>query len=157
MTTPPIENDVVERKIRIAARPETVFSFFTEPEKMMRWKGINNTLDARPGGIFRVDTNGRDVMRGEFLEVVPYTRIVFTWGAEKGIIPLLPGASIVEVTFIPDGLDTIVHLRHYNLGNSQIRDAHMMGWDHYFERLITVAQGGDPGSDPWVLTKTMGE
>jgi uncharacterized protein YndB with AHSA1/START domain len=157
MPTQPTENDVVEREIRIAARPETIFSFFTEPEKMLRWKGIDNTLDARPGGIFRVDTNGRDVMRGEFLEVVPYTRIVFTWGAEKGIIPLAPGASTVEVTFVPDGPYTIVHLRHYNLGNAHLRDAHGIGWDHYFERLVIAAEGGDPGPDAWVLTQTMGE
>lgn len=150
-------DDVVERTIRIAARPETVFSFFTDPEKMMRWKGVDNTLDARPGGIFRVNTNGRDVMRGEFLEVVPYSRIVFTWGTEQGVIPIAPGASTVEVTFTPDGTETVVHLRHYNLGNSQMRDVHGMGWDHYLERLVIVAQGGDPGLDPWAITQTMGE
>ena len=28
---------VVEREVRIAARPETVFEFFTDPEKMVLW------------------------------------------------------------------------------------------------------------------------
>jgi uncharacterized protein YndB with AHSA1/START domain len=154
---PENQNNTVEREIRIAARPETVFSFFTDPEKMMRWKGVDNTLDARPGGIFRVDTNGRDVMRGEYLEVIPFTRIVFTWGTEQGSIPIAPGASTVEVTFIPDGADTIVRLRHYNLPSPELRDMHSMGWDHYFERLVIVAQGDDPGPDPWAITKTMGD
>lgn len=30
--------DVVVKEIRIDARPETVFEFFTDPEKMTRWK-----------------------------------------------------------------------------------------------------------------------
>ena len=34
-------SDAVEREVRIAARPETIFPFFVEPEKMMRWKGIS--------------------------------------------------------------------------------------------------------------------
>ena len=28
-----------ELEVRIQARPETVFEFFTDPEKMRRWKG----------------------------------------------------------------------------------------------------------------------
>ena len=32
----PGATDAVEREVRIAARPETVFPFFTDPEKMMR-------------------------------------------------------------------------------------------------------------------------
>ena len=29
------------------------------------------------------------------------------------------------------------------------RASHTQGWNHYFERLATVAAGGDPGVDPW--------
>ena len=72
--------DAVECEVRIAARPETVFSFFTDPDRMIQWKGIEATLDARPGGVYRVNINGRDVARGEYLEVTPHSRIVFTWG-----------------------------------------------------------------------------
>ena len=74
----PDQSDVVEREVRIAARPETIFPFFTDPAKMVRWKGVHATLDPRPGGIYRVDVTGRDVARGEYVEVVPYTRVVFT-------------------------------------------------------------------------------
>ena len=88
-------NDVIERHIRIAARPETVFSFFTDPVKMKQWKGINASLDPRPGGIYRVEINGRDVTRGEYVEVVPYSRVVFTWGWEGENSPLAPGSTTV--------------------------------------------------------------
>lgn|SRR5579859_7264765 len=149
--------DFIEREIHIAARPETIFSFFTDPAKMMRWKGIDNALDPRPGGIFRVNTNGRDVLRGEYLEVTPYTRIVFTWGCERGVIPIPAGATTVEVLFIPDDTGTTVRLRHLNLASEDWRQANGMGWDHYLPRLVMVAEGADPGPDAWVLTGTMGE
>lgn len=52
------ETESLEKEIRIAARPETVFSFLVDPAKMTRWMGINVTLDPRPGGIYRVDVDG---------------------------------------------------------------------------------------------------
>jgi len=33
---------VIEREIRIAARPETVFAFFTDPTRMKRWKALSS-------------------------------------------------------------------------------------------------------------------
>ena len=47
--------EATEHEVRIAATPETVFGFFTDPEKMTRWKGTTAKLDPRPGGIYRVD------------------------------------------------------------------------------------------------------
>jgi uncharacterized protein YndB with AHSA1/START domain len=42
---------VVDREVRIAARPETVFEFFVDPQKMIQWKGRKADLDPRPGGV----------------------------------------------------------------------------------------------------------
>jgi len=70
------DNDVVERDIHIAALPETVFSFFTDPAKMVRWLGIRATLNAQPGGICRININERDVVGGTYLEVVPLLRSI---------------------------------------------------------------------------------
>jgi uncharacterized protein YndB with AHSA1/START domain len=53
------------REVLIAAPPEEVFPYFTDPEKMVAWKAVDATLDARPGGIFRIDVTGHDVARGE--------------------------------------------------------------------------------------------
>src|SRR2546425_10499372 len=119
---PPVDANVIVHEIRIAARPETVFAFFTDPARMVRWKGRQATLDPRPGGVYRVEISGENIARGEFVEVVPYSRIVFTWGWEGGT-PLPPGSSTVEVTFIPDGDDTIVRLTHKDLP-AEARDSH---------------------------------
>ena len=137
--------DVLEREVRIAARPETIFSFFTDPVKLVRWKGMKAELNPRPGGVYRVNINGRDVAKGEYLEIVPYSRIVFTWGWENSALP--PGSSTVEITLTPDGAETVVRLRHLGLP-SEHYELHANGWDHYLPRLVVAAKGGDPGPDP---------
>ena len=74
--------DVVEKRVQIKARPEIVFSYFTDPVKMLEWKGVEAELEPKPGGIYRVNVTGRDIAHGEYVEVSPYTRVVFTWGWE---------------------------------------------------------------------------
>src|SRR5436309_13045584 len=100
---PTAEATIIEREVRIAAAPETVFSYFTDPEKYVKWKGQHAELDPRPGGVFRVDFDGKDVARGEFVEIEPFRRLVFTWGWEGEGHPIPPGSSVVEVTLVPDG------------------------------------------------------
>lgn len=144
MTSP--DNDVVERDIHIAARPETVFSFFTDPAKMVRWLGIRATLNAQPGGICRININERDVVGGTYLEVVPNSRVVFTWGWEGSPLPL--GSTTVEITLVPEADGTRVYLRHLGIPVEQ-RAFQAAGWDHTLARLVIVAEGGDPGPDAW--------
>jgi uncharacterized protein YndB with AHSA1/START domain len=141
---------VVEREIRIAARPETVFDFFVDPEKMVQWKGRRAELDARPGGVYRVEINDEAIARGEYVEIDAPNRVVFTWGwegQESGEHAVPPGSSRVEIELTPDGDGTLVRLRHLDLP-AQSRDVHGQGWDLYLGRLARVAAGEDPGTDP---------
>lgn len=143
--------DVVVREVTIDASPETIFPFFTDPKKMIRWKGMDAKLDPRPGGIYRVDVTGRDIARGEYVAVEPNTRVVFTWGWESPESPVQPGTSTVEITLRPEGSKTIVRLEHRDFPSAEAATAHVEGWDHFLERLSIVAAGGDPGVDPWTL------
>jgi uncharacterized protein YndB with AHSA1/START domain len=150
------QHDAVEREVRIAARPETVFEFFTDPEKMIRWKGRRAELDARPGGTYRVEINDQAVALGEYVEVDPPGRIVFTWGWEgqesgQGEHAVPPGSSRVEITLEPLGDGTLVRLRHLDLP-ADAREIHGQGWDLYLGRLTAAASGGDPGPDPNATT-----
>jgi uncharacterized protein YndB with AHSA1/START domain len=141
---------VVEREVRIAARPETVFDFFVDPAKMRRWKGRKAELDPKPGGVYRVEINEQAVVSGEYLEVEAPSRLVFTWGwegQETGEHAVPPGSSRVEVDLVPDGEGTLVRLRHFNLPE-QSREIHGQGWDLYLGRLVKAAAGEDPGPDP---------
>lgn len=135
--------EILEREVRIGARPEIIFSFFTDPVKLVRWKGIEATLDPQPGGVFRVNINGRDVVRGEYLEITPYTRVVFSWGWEGG--PLPPGASTVEISLTPEGGQTLVRLRHLGLP-APVLQSHSAGWDYFLPRLVQAAEDREPES-----------
>jgi uncharacterized protein YndB with AHSA1/START domain len=142
---------VVEREIRIAARPETVFDFLVDPEKMVRWKGRSAELDPRPGGVYRVEISDQAIARGEYVEIERPKRVVFTWGwegQETGPHGVAPGSSRVEVELSPDGDGTLVRLRHLDLPEDE-REIHGQGWDNYLGRLAKAAAGEDPGPDPF--------
>ena len=136
---------VVER--RIAASPATVFSFFSDPERWLRWQGVEAAIEPRPGGVFRMNVRGDGFASGRFTEVVPGRRIVFTWGWERPELGVPPGSTTVEVDLLPDGEGTILRLTHRNLPGGAL-DSHRWGWDHYTGRLALAAAGGDPGPDP---------
>ena len=140
------EQDVIEREIQINARPETVFAFFIEPARMIQWKGIHATMDARPGGSYRVQINAQEVASGSFVKIEPFERIVFTWGWEGNESPLPPGASTVEVTLTPASNGTLLRLRHYGLP-PPLYQVHADGWDHFLPRLQAATEGRDPGPD----------
>jgi uncharacterized protein YndB with AHSA1/START domain len=139
-----------ELEVRIQARPETVFEFFTDPEKMKLWKGSSAELDPRPGGTYRVGgiTGGATVV-GEFVEIDPPNHLVFTWGWE-GDEDVPPGSSTVEVTLTRDGDATVLHLVHRDLPAGQ-GARQMEGWEHFVPRLVEAAAGRDPGPDPWSM------
>jgi uncharacterized protein YndB with AHSA1/START domain len=143
--------EAVQREVRIDAPPSAVFGFLTQPEKMVRWMGVEAALDPRPGGVYRVDLTGDErvsgEVSGEVLEVAPDRKLVFTWGWENGILPVPPGASTVEIVLEPDGEGTLVRLTHRDLPE-EMRSYHTRGWDHSLARLAVVAAGGDPGPDP---------
>lgn len=145
-----IDQSILERQIRISAKPETIFSFFTDPVKLIRWKGVRAELDPRPGGVYRVVINGRDIVLGKYIEVVPFSRVVFTWGWEGENSPLPPGSTTVEIDLIPDGEGTFVRLRHHGLPPEH-REVHAQGWDHFLPRLGQAAAGLEPGPDPWSM------
>jgi uncharacterized protein YndB with AHSA1/START domain len=150
LPAPQSETSVVEREIRVEAEPETVFPFFTDPQKMVRWMGVGATLDPRPGGVFSLNTIADHFVEGEYVAVEPHRRIVFTWGSGSfpgEPNPLPPGSSTVEIDLVPEGEATIVRLTHRV--PAELDGFHSMGWDNYLGRLATVAAGGDPGPDPF--------
>ena len=143
------ETTAVERTLSIAARPETVWEFFVDPEKLMRWMGIAAELDAQPGGAYRCDVIPGHVALGEFVEVDSPRRLVFTWGWENNEeVP--PGSSTIEVELTPQGEGTSLHFVHKELPSEAAATSHAHGWEHYLARLELAAAGRDPGADPWV-------
>ncbi len=147
------ESTVVERTISIAASPETIWEFFVEPEKATRWMGLNAELDPRPGGIYRCEVLPGHIAHGDFVELDPPHRLVFTWGwepGEQGDHAVPAGSSTIEVELTAEGDGTSVRFVHRDLPSADAATSHAHGWDHYLPRLEIAAAGGDPGEDPWL-------
>jgi uncharacterized protein YndB with AHSA1/START domain len=140
----------VDVSIRIDASPSTVFQYFVDPERMRRWMGVTADADPRPGGAYRVNVNGRDVAVGDYVEVQPDRRIVWTWGWD-GSDNMPPGSTRVEVTLSSDGDGTLVRLVHSGLPDDDSAKRHREGWDHYLGRLEVAAGGHEPGPDPYIV------
>jgi uncharacterized protein YndB with AHSA1/START domain len=143
------ERIAVTRELVIDASPETVWEFLVDPEKIVRWKGINAVLQLWAGGAYRVEVLPTHVAVGEIIECDPPRRLVHTWGWQ-GSDAVPPGMTTVEYELVAEGLGTRLLFTHRDLPNAEEAEKHTHGWNHYLPRLAVAASGGDPGSDPWL-------
>jgi uncharacterized protein YndB with AHSA1/START domain len=141
-----MDTNSIKRELTIEADAATVFAFLTDPERLIRWMGTSAESDPRPGGLFLVDVAGQHRARGEFKEVVPVSRLAYSFGWE-GRENVPPGSSLVEIDLVPNNGSTLVRFTHSGLPLDQI-PSHSEGWDHYLGRLVLAASGRDPGPDP---------
>jgi uncharacterized protein YndB with AHSA1/START domain len=79
---------------------------------------------------------------GEYVEVVPNRRVVFTWGWDGPDAVVKAGGSTVEIDLEPRGTGTRLRLVHRGLPVSE-RASHAEGWDFFLPRLTAVAEGRD--------------
>jgi uncharacterized protein YndB with AHSA1/START domain len=131
-----VRTEPIVQERQLNASPETVFAFFTDPEKATRWLAAEVTFDPRPGGVnlqTHIDREGKHHhMRGKFLEVSPPSRVVFSWSFEEGG----DDASTVEVTLEPRDGGTWLRLVHSDLPEPARAD-HEQGWNTLLDLLVT--------------------
>jgi uncharacterized protein YndB with AHSA1/START domain len=153
----------VEVTVHVAATPQNVFPYFTDPARYVQWMGSQATLDPVPGGTYRIHASDGFRAAGTFLQVEPPHRVAFTWGfadddaarhvlhepTEASSASAMPaGSTRVTVTLDAEGGGTRVTLRHEDLRSDELRDGHRVAWQTYLHRLTIRAVGGDPGPDP---------
>ena len=120
----------IEQRVRIAAAPETVWSFWTDAERLCEWWGSSAEVMPEPNGVFRVVMSpDGPVMRGSYIELQPFSRLVFSFGWENNAPgePLAPGSTTVEITLTPIERDTELTLRHSQMPSTHA-EAHATGW-----------------------------
>lgn len=126
----------------LKAPPKKVFELWTEPEFVRQWFGGLDTevrgilMDLRPGGRYslKVETEaGASTISGEFLEVDPPKRLVYTWRVEgpQGDMP----STTVEVTFEDKGGSTELSLSHGPFLQPESKAFHNDGWRACFAAL----------------------
>lgn len=138
---------VLEVTVHVAARPEIVFPYFTDPSRYTQWMGTNAVLEPVPAGTYRVYLRDGVEAVGEFVEIDPPHRLVFTWGWTHDHA-VAPGTTRVEVTLTEEAGGTRVILRHRDLPDGEQLDHHAKGWQMYLARLAVCLSGADPGPDP---------
>ena len=143
------EQIAITRELVIDASPETVWEFLVDPEKIVRWKGIDAVLQLWAGGAYRVTVIPSHVAVGEVVECDPPRRLVYTWGWE-GDENVPPGSTTVEYELVREGDGTRLLFAHRDLPTPESATSHTTGWDHYLPRLAAAASGNDPGRDPWL-------
>lgn len=126
---------------RLRAAPAKVYAALTEPEALMRWwrpdagPVLSAEADVRPGGRFRIVFRTLDgeehCGRGEYREVVPNQRLVFTWGWES--VP--ERESMVSMVLRPIAKGTELTLTHTQFLDEAERDRHRDGWNGAFDHL----------------------
>ena len=143
----------IERELLIAAAPETVWELLADPRQIVRWMGQAATFDLRRGGQYEIDVVPGHVAAGEFVEIDPPRRFVYTWGwkSEGTLVP--PGSTTVIFDLLPREGGTLLRFSHRGLPTPESVASHTHGWEHYLERLAAVAAGSDPGADPWITER----
>ena len=133
MSNPEATDTAVVTSIKVAAPPDSVFDHLVDPDKLIRWFGVEADIDPRPGGKFWLNVTGKDKASGSYVEVNRPSRVSFTWGWE-GSDEVPPGSSTVSIDLTLDGDETLVVLTHSGLPGG-LDDPHRDGWVHYLERL----------------------
>jgi uncharacterized protein YndB with AHSA1/START domain len=139
-------SEPIVKEIYVEAAPAVVFEYLTDPSRMNRWMGIGAFLDPCPGGIYSVNVNGLDVARGQYIEVVPDTKVSFSWGWLVRGHAIPAGSTRVEFELLPEAKGTLLRLTHRELPEA-VRDQQDPWWAHYLGRLKKVAEGIHAGPD----------
>ena len=113
-------DQILERRITIRARRQTVFAYFTDSARFARWWGEGSRIEPREGGeVFIRNPNGVTV-NGRIVEIEEPRRIVFTY-IQAGV------ESLVTIRLEETPKGTELSLRHA-FSSAKIRDHFVQGW-----------------------------
>lgn len=141
------DRHVLEIRRTFAAPPERVFEAFRDPELLGEWAapGEHRTegveMDFRVGGRYRREMRFPDgslhVLSGEYLEVEPPERLVYTYLWET-----IPGApeTWVEIDLLEKDEGTEVRLVHSGFEAEDMAEDHRTGWGVCFDQLAGLVE-----------------
>lgn len=127
---------------------DVVFAAWTEPERLEQWWGpglfetVFAEVDLRPGGRYELLLEpGSMRLVGEFREVTPPRRLVYTWRWVEGVPDTRE--SLVTVEFREDGERTEVVLVQDNFVGPGPVDMYDEGWRSGLDKLRAFLRAKD--------------
>jgi len=143
LDAPPIQLEV---RRRFAAPCERVYEVWTQPQYIGRWLGGSDiniadvTVDLRVGGKYRIRIAPPQMtpffIIGEYLEVIPQEKLVYTWEFDNE--SPLESPTLVTVLFKEFDHQTEVILRHERFPTTEMRNQHEMGWEQCMDRVADI-------------------
>jgi uncharacterized protein YndB with AHSA1/START domain len=127
----------------LKATPEDVFQAWTDPRLLRQWLCLEPgvvgevTCDPVVGGTYRlvmVFDHGASEVTGEYLEVDPPHRLVFTWRTDR----TAGQHTRVTVTIRRDGDLTAMTIIHDWLPSDTYRDSASWAWTNVVDRLDRI-------------------
>lgn len=124
----------------LPASPQEVFDAWTDPESLEQWLCPGTVsltrveLDVRVGGHFRIvmrDATKDLVHTGEYREITPPHRLVFTWCSNG----TYNQETLVTVELHPRGNKTELVLTHERLPDASSAGKHEDGWQDVVRKL----------------------
>ena len=147
MTDVASEDRVVRIERLVAATPERVFQYWTEPELFTQWMGSEGFSipsydhDFRPGGKWRQTMQSPDgrlmTVRGVFRAIEPPRRLVYTWNWDDDMDAAHYETEVTVVFEAAPG-GTRIKLTHQVFENKKDRDGHDRGWNSTLNRLERI-------------------
>jgi uncharacterized protein YndB with AHSA1/START domain len=137
---------IIVRAARVVpARPEEVYRAYTDTALMPKWWGKTEKcalfaceMDVRAGGRFRYgmrsDKGGEDVVSGSYIEVIPPSKLAFTWSSENPQDGIVDTRVTMDLLDLKDGTTRVV-VTHEGLPTPQSATVHSAGWHNLLQDL----------------------
>lgn len=133
----------------LAVPAETVFGFWTDPDRLVRWMGRKAEIEPALGGLFIVDLTGDDIVLGRVVLIDPPHRLELAWGWGGEREPSIhPGGSRVLLALEPREASTELRLRHRDVPPIHLEWQGAF-WEHHLLRLERAATGGPMPASSW--------
>ena len=145
---------VLQVNRRFEAPRERVFEAWTSPAVLREWwragpewETPEAEVDLRPGGSYRLSMRDTEkdethTVVGEYKEVSPPERLVYTWNWEGDAEPMAGSeGTLVTVEFADDDGATEVSLTHTGFANEEIMGMHAHGWEACIANLERYLSG----------------
>ncbi|WP_207532077.1 SRPBCC family protein [Desertivirga arenae] len=146
----------VTREFKVPA--EQVYNAWTEFEALKQWwKPLNSELtdlqnDLKSEGVVqytftRTDNNETYTVGGEYSEVVPGKKLVYSWKWELPEETSTENDYQLDVEFNDQGSGSVLRVKQQGFESEEASKPHYEGWESALDALESYLNGGSAASD----------